>query len=128
MGEAAVTPLIGIVDNNGVAWQFRRNAAAVLADFAKNPSPMSPAVSRIVERLMKALNDHDNAVIVGACEFLIRRIGEPGSEDTLIEALRSRGDSDTATVFLRSRNSGLELAARQWASEHGYKIVSYQFK
>ena len=123
-GEAAVEPLIAALSSlpphQGIDWQARRNAAMVLGEIRIAPASED---ERAVARLLTGLKEHDDAVIVGACRFFVRR-GEPRSEAALIQALNAKGDSDMAEAFLNSGNFELEPAARRWASEHGYRIAS----
>lgn len=105
----AVEPLIAVLQdaNPNVRWQ----AAYQLGEI---PDP------RAAEALLDALRAHKEELIAGAMEFYVRR-GDPASEDALIEALNTAGDSGTADVLLNSSNSKLEAAAEDWASKRGYR-------
>jgi len=51
------------------------------------------------------------------------RIGRPGTEPRLINALNRVGDKKMAEVFLNSDNSQLKEAAENWARKKGYSVV-----
>jgi len=76
---------------------------------------------RAVNFLLDAFAKHNRDVIAGASEFYIRR-GQPGTEDTLIEALNHTGDEGMADVLLNSGNDKLHHAAMDWAGKNDYEI------
>jgi hypothetical protein len=72
---------------------------------------------RIAPALKDALSRRDNAVIAGAfAQFL--RIGEPGPEDALIEALQQNGDRWMAEGFEHCGNEELARAGDAWMTDH----------
>jgi len=84
------------------------------------------AISRIGgDKAVQVLNDFlaegDLAVIAGAHAYYIR-LGREGTEELLISALKSHGNSSMAEAYLNSGNALLEDAATQWAQVHGYTI------
>lgn len=77
--------------------------------------------------LLESLNNREIDVICGAYSFFIR-LGKPGSEDILIEALETMvcGDAEMATAFLNSGNEKLRKAALTWAKNNGAQVIEYR--
>jgi hypothetical protein len=122
--------------------QLKSQAPAIRFEAAKEADHLFTETndSRLASALLEALHDRDEEVIAGAYPFFLRE-GRPGSEDELIEALNYREKvksgseedligavnrqvfEDMASAFLNSGNPKLEVAAREWASQHGFTIV-----
>jgi len=113
IGTPAVEALIAALKDPDA--HVRGNAAEVLGEI-KDPRSANP--------LLAALRQLDLAVIVAAYRFFIER-GEPGSEDALIQALNAHGSGKMARDYLNCGNWALEAAAREWARQHGFKVVSW---
>jgi hypothetical protein len=71
--------------------------------------------------LLAAWKQHDLAAIAGAYTIFIK-LGEPGSEDLLIEALNQFGGPEMAGDFLNCGDSKLKSAAVSWAASHDFQI------
>jgi HEAT repeat protein len=112
IGGPAVEPLIAALQSPDGS--TRRWSARALEDIGD---------SRADEPLMAGLKRGDLEVVAGAYAFFINK-GEPGTENTLINALNQHGDKGMGEAFLNCGNDRLEQAARDWASKHGYVIVS----
>jgi HEAT repeat protein len=111
IGDAgAIEPLIAATADTDST--VRRMAAGALGRI-NNP--------RAANFLIDAFRRRNWDVIVGACEFFIRR-GEAGTEDTLIEALKQSGDEGMAEAMLNSGNDKLHDAAADWAGNNNYEI------
>ena len=111
MGKSAVEPLIAALkDGNAFSRKLAANALVEL----KDPRSEQP--------LLTALKNKDLDVVTGAYSFFIA-VGEPGSEEILINALNKLGNSDMATDFLNCGNNMLAEAATKWAEENGYRII-----
>jgi len=54
----------------------------------------------------------------------LRRL-TPVLTKTLVETIEKHGDQQMAEAFLKSGNGRLAAAARAWAKENGYDIVSF---
>jgi HEAT repeat protein len=111
IGEPATGPLITALKDTDP--HLRQNAARALGH-VKSPGAASA--------LMAAWNASDLEVIAGASSFFIER-GEPGSEDTLIQALKAHGDPWTAMLFNNSGNAKLEAAGREWATANSQRFA-----
>jgi HEAT repeat protein len=70
-----------------------------------------PADLRAIDALLALLKAGDSDAVWGAYMFFVA-LGEPGSEDGLIEALRRHVDETTAGYLLTCGNAKLEEAAR----------------
>ena len=90
---------------------------------AKELADLSVVDPRALSALLTVLEKRDIDVIFGEYDFFIR-LGKPGSEDSLIEALNKQGDKDMAQMFLFSGNSALEFAGRKWAVAHNIAVVN----
>ena len=66
---------------------------------------------RVIDALAALLKTGDSESLSGAYMFFVA-LGEPGSEDALIEALRRHVDEETAGYLLTCGNAKLEEAAR----------------
>ncbi len=112
IGDAVVVdPLIGALEDSSDRVCDAAAAALISMDDAQ------------VSRLLEALRSRDLALLAQAHVYYIAR-GEPGTEDALVAALQEHGTQGMALDYLRSENEVLEQAARAWASEHGYAVVS----
>jgi HEAT repeat protein len=76
-----------------------------------------------VEGLDEFLQIGDLQVIAGAYQYYIE-LGRTGSEELLIDALNKYGNKTMASKYLNCGNEKLSDAARSWAKEKGYSIVS----
>ncbi len=143
IGDAAVEPLIAALQDEDP--QVRWVAASALGEIrdARAVEPLIAALqdedsdvrkmtaralgeigdARAVEPLLAASRNGDLEVVAAAYRFFIAR-GEPGTESTLIDALNAHGTRPMAETFLKCGLSQLEEAAREWASSHGYEIIS----
>jgi hypothetical protein len=111
IGTPAVEPLIAALkDPNPVVRRYAAGALGVLE------------VPRAVDTLLAGWREDDLLLIAGASAFFIRR-GEPGSEDTLIRALKAHGSIGMAETYLNCGNSALEAAADEWARAHGFRVL-----
>ncbi|MGQ0761796.1 MAG: HEAT repeat domain-containing protein [Acidobacteriota bacterium] len=79
---------------------------------------------RAIEHLMAAAQRGDLAVVSTGFKVYLRR-PTPALTRTLIEALEQHGNQFMAEAFLKSGNARLASAARVWAKENGYDIVSF---
>lgn len=70
-----------------------------------------PADLRVIDALLALLKAGDTDTVSGAYMFFVA-LGEAGSEDALIEALRRHGDEETAGYLLTCGDAKLEEAAR----------------
>ncbi|MEL7609457.1 MAG: HEAT repeat domain-containing protein [Bacillota bacterium] len=77
----------------------------------------------ITERFNQALEEEDIPVIASACYYFIY-LGEPGSEPLLIKALEEYGNAGMLNGYLNCGNQQLEDAARTWAKNNNYGIIS----
>jgi hypothetical protein len=91
------------------------NADWSLAKIAElNPKAASPLLSALA---------HKDYGLIADFSMVFIMLGKPGSEQVLIDALDSSGDSLMALNFLNSGNQRLVQAAKSWASSHGYTIT-----
>lgn len=60
--------------------------------------------------------------------FALIAIGNPNTIDALVKALNRYGDQGMAVYFLNSGCGGLESAAKDWAKNHGFKIITAQYQ
>ena len=108
IGTPSVEPLIGALkDKNELV---RQGAAAALFEIGD---------PRAVNAGRAALRPE----IAEAYIFLIKW-GSPGSEDLMVQALRKFGNKKMAVEFLNSGNQTLAQAARDWAANRHYTIVT----
>lgn len=136
IGEPAVEPLIAVMRD--VDWPALEAIADALGQIG------TPAI----ERLITELDTSDESqrtewVLVRACketpEVLVPylrdnrtvavygvliRLGSPGTEAALMEALDGFGTKEMAEDYLNCGNDKLEAAAEEWAQLHGYTIVA----
>jgi hypothetical protein len=77
---------------------------------------------RAVSSLLAVLRERNTQAIAAAYTFFIE-LGEPGSEDALIETLNKSGTLQMADELLNCGNSKLERAAQGWAQTNGYRIM-----
>jgi len=111
IGDAgAVDALIAATSDSDM--KVRQSAARALGNI-NDP--------RAANFLLDAFAKHNWDLIAGASGFFIRR-GQPGTEDTLIEALNQTGDEGMADVLLNSGNDKLHHAAMDWAGKNDYEI------
>jgi HEAT repeat protein len=106
VGSTAVEPLVAVLQSPDT--RPRRLAAKALAQI-KDP--------RAVNALLDALRRRDTAVVAGGYVFFVD-YGQPGSEDTLIEALNQYNDEQMAEFMLNCGNSKVEAATRAWGKKH----------
>ena len=73
--------------------------------------------------VLALVKEGDSRVTASVWKILIA-MGEPGSEDVLIESLNSAwsGGVNEAEGFVNSGNKKLEEAGRHWAADHGYSV------
>jgi hypothetical protein len=64
---------------------------------------------------MNALQEHNSRAIFGIHTYFVK-LGVPGSEPALIEALDKFPSREMAEEFLNSGNPALEKAAQDWAT------------
>jgi hypothetical protein len=76
---------------------------------------------RAARALLEALRAHKSEIILMTYTRLIG-IGEPGSEDALIEALNTSSSKEMGEAYLNCGNAKLEAAARAWAGMHSYQV------
>ena len=79
---------------------------------------------RAVEHLLTAAAKRNLAVVSTGFKVYLRRL-TPSLTSTLIQALEEHGDQQMAESFLKTGNGRLAAAARAWAKENGYDIVSF---
>lgn len=72
------------------------------------------------DKLLPYLNNEETVTVY----FALIKIGRKGTEEALIEALNKFGYKRMAEDYLNCGNKKLEDAARQWAEEHGYEVVT----
>jgi hypothetical protein len=101
------------------AWVRGEAVEALDTDSVRASRRRHPAAERT---FMATLMDRDLALIRAAYKTFIG-VGQPGTENAMIDALNSLGDKDMAESFLRSGNGSLAAAARSWARTNGYEIV-----
>ena len=102
-GAPAVDPLSALLhDADGT---IRVNAARAL-------EPINDP--RVRALLLAALHERNVAVLAGAYTFYLD-LGEPGTEDLVIEALNQFGDEYMSSFMLNCGNVRLEDAARAWS-------------
>lgn len=79
----------------------------------------------VVAPLLRALKRRDYGRITKLQQFYVR-LGKPGSEPVLLEALYRAGPTQTGTglalTYLKSGNRKLVRATRKWASREGFTI------
>jgi HEAT repeat protein len=75
-----------------------------------------------VDPLLAVLKSGSYGARTKAALALIK-IGKPGTESDLIEALNTTNDLEIAQAALNSGNFSLEAAARTWASKHNVPIT-----
>jgi len=111
IGAPAVEPLIAALRDANQ--DVRQNAALALGMIEDR---------RAASVLQSAMKEADLVVVAGAYWFFIQQ-GEPGSENTLIQALNAHGKSEMAQAFLNCGNTELEAAGRKWATAQGYYTI-----
>jgi hypothetical protein len=90
----------------------------------KESDPYVPALAALAlstmkdssshDALMKALQEHNSRAIFGIHTYYVK-LGVPGSEAALIEALDKYPSREMAEEFLSSGNPALQQAAKAWA-------------
>jgi len=110
IGPPAVEPLIGVLKDSD---PYVPAVAALALSSIKDP--------RAKNALMKALNDRNVKVILGIHTYYVK-LGVPGSEAALIEALNKFPSRHMAEEFLNSGNPALADAANAWAAKYHQKI------
>ncbi|MHB8959445.1 MAG: HEAT repeat domain-containing protein [Candidatus Limnocylindrales bacterium] len=97
----------------------------LLAD-SQNVSPATWALAKIhaddATPLVRYLGSKST---VGVYRALIR-VGQADTVSALAKALRTFGTKAMAVAYLNCGNPTLEKAARTWADDHGYKVVTQQ--
>jgi hypothetical protein len=106
IGAPAIEPLISAMKDNELY-------VAALSALALT----SMKDARAHAALMKALSEHNSRAIFGTHTFFVR-IGVPGSESALIEALEKFPSREMAEEFLNSGNPALQKAANDWALKY----------
>jgi len=134
--DRAVEPLIAALADEDPA--VRHSAATSLEMLIENNEPaVEPLIATFegedledlvrhgptIEPLITALEDKNLKLVARAHLYYIR-LGEPGTEKVLIKALEAHGWRRMAENFLTSGNEVLQEAARNWAEDHGYRILS----
>jgi HEAT repeat protein len=127
MDPRVVGPLAEALSDPDV--RVRQKAAWALigdADKAMRVIPVREYVKevfspRALSALLEVMTKRDSAVIAGNITFFLE-IGEPGSEDALMEALKKSGNQEMATLFLNCGNSKLEEAGSAWATAHNLNV------
>jgi hypothetical protein len=80
---------------------------------------------RVVAPLLRALEKRDYELIT-KLQFFYVRLGKPGSEKVLLDALYRAGATPTGTglalTYLQSGNRKLVSATRKWAAREGFTI------
>jgi hypothetical protein len=76
---------------------------------------------RAHQALMTALSDRNTKVILGVHTYFVK-LGVPGSEPALIEALDKFPSRRMAEEFLNSGNPVLANAANDWAAKYHQKL------
>jgi len=115
IGLPAVNPLISVLKDKD-QW------APVLSAVALSTIPAPSARDALVQ----ALNDHNDKVILGAHTLFVK-LGIPGSEPALIEALDTFPNRDMAEEFYNSGNPTLVEAARGWSSSFRQRLHPNQY-
>jgi hypothetical protein len=106
IGAPAVEPLISAMKDNELY-------VAALSALALT----SMKDARAHAALMKALEEHNSRAIFGTHTFFVR-IGLPGSESALIEALEKYPSREMAEEFINSGDPALQKAANDWAQKY----------
>ncbi|TAN57797.1 hypothetical protein EPN15_03030 [Patescibacteria group bacterium] len=75
------------------------------------------AVEALVRNVLQA--EHRLQIL-----FLGIKLGIPGSEEKLVNALMSHGDKQMAEDYLNSGSSKLYDGGKQWAEANGYSILT----
>jgi HEAT repeat protein len=130
----AVAPLIKSLKDPDDHVRFEAcKSLAAISDVAFNPliralKDKDPLIQEGAVASLVAIRDPAGlrALTVKAiarAEVLLIKMGTPGSEDLLIDALYKVGDKSMAQDFLNCGNAKLEAAARAWAASHAYSIV-----
>ncbi len=106
-------------------------AVEALIGTLKDSDPYVPALSAMAlssikdprshRALMTALNEHNTKVILGIHTYFVK-LGVPGSEPALIEALNKFPSRRMAEEFLNSGNPVLASAANEWATRYRQKL------
>ncbi|MGA9671206.1 MAG: HEAT repeat domain-containing protein [Terracidiphilus sp.] len=106
-------------------------AVEALIGTLKDSDPYIPALSamalstikdaRAHQALMTALTEHNTKVILGIHTYFVK-LGVPGSEPALIEALNKFPSRRMALEFLNSGNPVLAGAANQWATKYHQQL------
>ncbi|RNM12716.1 HEAT repeat domain-containing protein [Nocardioides pocheonensis] len=92
-----------------------------------------PACSRAAGASLAALYQDDVTPLLPllqerrhvALAFGLVDIGQEGTEDSLVAALHRFGDLELAEYYLNCGNRRLEKAARTWADDHGYSVLTH---
>ena len=104
LGPVAVEPLVIALKEND---PYVPALSALALSKIKDP--------RSHEALMNALQEHNSRAIFGIHTYFVK-LGVPGSEPALIEALGKFPSREMAEEFLNSGNPALEKAAQEWAT------------
>jgi len=110
IGTPAVQPLINAMKENDL--YASALSALALTSFKEQ---------RAHNALMKALEEHNSKAIFGAHTFYVR-LGMPGSESALIEALNKFPSREMAEEFINSGNPALQAAANDWAQKYKHTL------
>jgi HEAT repeat protein len=106
IGTPAVPPLINAMKENDL---YVSALSALALSSMKDP--------RAHNALMKAMQEHNSKAIFGTHTFFVK-LGVPGSESALIEALNKFPSQEMAEEFLNSGNPALVMAAKDWAQKY----------
>jgi hypothetical protein len=110
IGRPAVDPLAAVLKG-------KNPFAVALAAMALTGIDDPRATSAIRESLL----DRNTRAILGIHTYLVR-LGEPGSENGLIETLAKYPNRDMAEEFFNSGNPTLSAAARAWARRYNQSL------
>jgi hypothetical protein len=99
----------------------------------KDTDPYVPALAALAlstmkdpqshDALMKVLQEHNARAIFGIHTYYVK-LGVPGSEPALIEALNKYPSREMAEEFLNSGNPALQKAAEEWAIHYNRTLRS----
>jgi len=110
IGAPAVQPLIAAMKDNDL---YVSALSAMALSSIKDP--------RAHDALMRALQEHNSRAIFGSHTFFVK-LGVPGSESALIEALNKFPSQEMAEEFLNSGNPALVSSANDWARKYKHSL------
>ena len=115
-GRSSLEPLTAALVDNDATVRLRA-ASVILGSQELSGEPGAKAA------LMDVLQRQDTQVIARFYEYFIHQ-GAVGSEDALVQTLKTRGDKGMAEAFLNCGNRKLEAAALAWAAEHRLVVTT----